>query len=434
MRDWPSRIQEFVEGIAASVAVVGRDDAGGFVIVACNDGFMEMTGGRYAGVRDFPLPFDAMVPSYARREFREMLLDCFGSGVARELEQAYDLKDGTHWWRLSLKPLLHTLGNSEIVEILVTGIDITPKMQLTRELEISTSRFRSVVDAAYDAIITIDQNHTITLFNRAAENLFGYQQSEMIGQQLDRLMPSRFHAIHHEYVSQFLRSPVASRQMDERNRIYGQHADGSLVPVEIAISKINVDGLVEFTAVIRDIADRIHLMDLLQKQAVTDELTGLPNRRAFIDAVLDMLRFHEHVSLFILDVDHFKSINDTHGHDAGDDVLRALAAVGKAYLRQDQVFARLGGEEFVAAMPDMELEDARAFADALRATIEASSFTHGWRSEVPLPFTVSIGIATRRPGEQEVGTILRRADQALYRAKTRGRNRVETEAAEADDE
>ncbi len=425
MGDWPTRIQEFVNGITASVAVVGHNDRGEMVVSACNEVFFDMVGGRRSGARLFPLPLDTIVPSYARRELRDCLHQCFTSGTAQEVEQAYDLKDGTHWWRLSLKPLRHTDGGSAVLEILVTGLDITPKMELTHQLEISTSRFRSVVDAAYDAIITIDQQNNITLFNRAAEGLFGYTQAEMLGQPIEQLIPERFRPNHHKFVHQFAMSPVKSRQMDERNRVYGQHRDGSLLPVEIAISKINVDGLIEFTAVIRDIADRVHLMDLLQKQAVTDELTGLPNRREFIDVAENMLRTYDKVSLFILDIDKFKSVNDSFGHDAGDDVLQALAKVGMASARQKDIFARLGGEEFVAALPDTDLDEAWALADKLRATFELQDFTHAWQTGRAIPFTVSIGVAGRTPDETEVSPVLKRADEALYRAKAGGRNRVE---------
>ncbi|MBV8812961.1 MAG: PAS domain S-box protein, partial [Verrucomicrobia bacterium] len=341
MSEWSSRLQEFVNGIAASVAVVSHDDSGALDISACNEIFFEMTGGRPLGVHNFPLPFDSMVPSYARRELRERLQECFSSGTAQELEEAFDLRDGTHWWRLSLKPLRHREADQAVLEILLTGLDITPKMLLTRQLEISTSRFWSVVDAAYDAIITIDQQHNITLFNRAAEYLFGYSQAEMIGQPLTHLIPEKFRENHSAYINQFARSPVNSRQMDERNRIYGLHRDGSLVPVEIAISKINVNGLLEFTAIIRDIADRVHLMDLLQKEAETDPLTGLPNRRTFLESAENLFRSSETVSLYMIDIDHFKTFNDTYGHDIGDEILRALAEVGKVHTRKTDVFARL---------------------------------------------------------------------------------------------
>ena len=425
MADWSSTIQELVDGIAASVAVVGRNEARGLVVAACNDDFFEMTGGRPSGVRSFPIPFDAVVPSYARREFRERVLECFQNGVAEELEQAYDLRDGTHWWRLSLKPLRLMDGSTEIHDILITGLDITAKMLLKHELEISTSRFRSVVDAAYDAIITIDQEHNVTLFNRAAENLFGYTQEEMMGQPLVQLLPERYRTHHDGYVNQFARSPVKSRQMNERNRIFGLHRDGTLVPVEIAISKINVNGIIEFTAVIRDIADRIHLMDLLQKQAATDELTGLPNRRAFTDTAENLFRKSEKISLFILDIDHFKIVNDTWGHDVGDEVLQALAEVGRVNSRRMDIFARLGGEEFVAALPGADLDQAKEIAEKLRDVIAQQTFEFKWRDGKPIPFTVSIGVATREPGEHDVGVVLKRADEALYKAKEGGRNRVE---------
>jgi hypothetical protein len=83
MSEWPGRIEEFVNEIAASVAVVGHDAVGGFLVSACNELFFEMTGGRPVGMRHFPMPFDTLVPSYARREFRERLQECFNTGVAQ---------------------------------------------------------------------------------------------------------------------------------------------------------------------------------------------------------------------------------------------------------------------------------------------------------------------------------------------------------------
>jgi diguanylate cyclase (GGDEF)-like protein/PAS domain S-box-containing protein len=386
-----------------------------------------MSGGQRGHIRGFPASIDDLIPSYARHELREKLRECFDTGRPRELEQAYDLKDGTHWWRLRLNPLQHSGEGGPVLEIIVTGLDITSKMILTQELEVSTSRFRSVVDAAYDAIITIDQQHNITLFNRAAENLFGYDASEMIGQPIVLLMPEAVRSKHPDYVHQFARSPVRSRQMDELNVIYGRHRDGTRLPVEIAISKINVGGLIEFTAVIRDIADRVRLMDLLQKQAETDELTGLPNRRQFLDVVENIIRSNQGFSLLMLDIDLFKKVNDTYGHDAGDEVLRALAKVGSSVSDKMDVFARWGGEEFVAALPDKSTDQARAAAEKLRATFERQDFAHTWSTGSAIPFTVSIGVATRVPGEHDLEAIMKRADQALYKAKENGRNRVEVE-------
>jgi diguanylate cyclase (GGDEF)-like protein/PAS domain S-box-containing protein len=417
MVDWPTRIQDFVDGVAASCAIVSHDEDGALVVSACNERFFDMTGGRGAGVDSCPFPFDALVPSYARPEIREKLQGCFKSSVPLELVQAYHLRDGVHWWRLALTPFLH--------EVLIRGIEITEQMNLQYELETTTSRFRSVVDAAYDAIITIDQEHNITLFNRAAGNLFGYDPSEVMGGPIDQLIPEKLREHHSEYIRRFLRSPVHSRQMDERNLIHGRHRDGRLIPLEIAIFKINVGRMIEFTAIVRDIEDRVRLMHLLQKQAETDQLTGLPNRRAFYDVVGAILKSTERLSLLMLDIDHFKNVNDTYGHDAGDEVLRVLAKVGTAACRKMDVVARWGGEEFVVALPGAEVEQARVIAEKLRARYEAQDFVHAWHNDLAIPFTVSIGVTEHAPNEHDVEVMLKRVDEALYKAKNTGRNRVE---------
>lgn len=427
MVDTSIQVQEFIDGIAASVALVGHGEEGALVVTACNEKFFDMTGGRPIGVDSFPAPFDSMVPSYSRNEIRKKVQECFNSGVAQELEQAIDLRDGTHWWRLSLSPFKHTDEGVTVLDVLIRGLEITQKMNLMHELEVTSSRFRSVVDAAYDAIITVDQEQNITLFNRAAENLFGYDASELMGKPLLMLIPEAYRQHHPEFIHQFARSPLRSRQMNERNLIYGRHRDGRLLPVEIAISKINVGGLMEFTAIIRDIEDRVRLMSLLQKEAVTDQLTGLPNRRQFLDVVGNILKTGEKLSVFMLDIDFFKKVNDTFGHDAGDEVLRVLAKVGTAACRKMDVFARWGGEEFVAALPGTELEQARARAEQLRAKYAAQDYPHNWHGGQPIPFTVSIGVTTRGPNEHDLDAIMKRADLALYKAKETGRNRVEVE-------
>jgi two-component system, cell cycle response regulator len=166
--------------------------------------------------------------------------------------------------------------------------------------------------------------------------------------------------------------------------------------------------------------------------AVTDALTGLHNRR-YLDSHLAAL-FNESVvrgrqmSLLMLDVDRFKTINDTYGHDAGDEVLREFALRVRAHTRGIDVVARFGGEEVVVLVPDTPIEGARAVAERIREQVESTPFPiqHGTHS---VPVTVSIGVAARQAGDQSGAEILKRADIALYRAKEDGRNRVVTAAA-----
>lgn len=416
--------QTLVNGLTSSAAIVKRDDNGRLFISCCNDLFFDMLGGRRAAFRDFPFPLESVIPSYTRRDFIDKVHACFDSGEALELEQAYDLKDSTYWWRLSLKPFHFSSGEETINGVMITGLDITAKVLLQHELEVSTSRFRSVVNAAYDAIVTIDQQHRITLFNRAAEELFGYSQEEILDQSIELIIPQKYRQNHSQQILKFARSPVRSRQMDERNRVYGLHQDGSLIPVEIAISKINVDGLLEFTAIIRDITDRVHLMDLLEQQASTDSLTGLPNRREFTQLAQELLNLKQDFSVLILDVDKFKTINDTHGHDVGDEVLKSLAKIGLETVRATDIFSRLGGEEFVVAMPNTDLPTAKNIAESLRRVYAEKDFSNTSVGS-PVGFTVSIGVACSEGGCESLAEIMKRADTAMYQAKKKGRNRVE---------
>ena len=419
-------LQAVVDSVEASVAVLARHGRDELQVTTCNQHFFHMVGGRRQLTRSFPFPVEALVPRYARREFRRAALDCLADGKPRELEQAYDLKRGTQWWRLSFKVVS---GEEESAQrLLVTGMEITSRIGLERELATSTSRFRSVVDAAYDGIVTIDQERRITLFNRAAEEMFGYEQEEVLGEPLQILLPPAVREHHAGYVRQFARSPVRSRAMDDRGSVRGLHRDGTTFPIEIAISKITVQGVVEFTAVIRDIKDRVLLLEYLQKEANTDALTGLPNRREFLSAaaahVAEDADGPAELSVMILDVDHFKAVNDTHGHAVGDEVLQLLARVGAATVRHLDLFARYGGEEFVVLMPETDAAQALATAERVRAIFDRQAFEHDW-SGARIPFTVSIGVTTRSPAGEGIEAMLERADAALYRAKERGRNRVE---------
>ncbi|MBN3764111.1 sensor domain-containing diguanylate cyclase [Burkholderia sp. Ac-20365] len=414
--------------IDISVAMIGLDENRRLIVTACNHPFFQLTRGPVADAPTFPLPFDAVVADSAPRQFREALLACFESGQTQAPQHTHDFREGSVWWRLTLKPVRQASGS--VSAVLVTGVDMNARMSLTREPDVNVSRYRALVDLAYDAIVTMDEQHNITLFNRAAENLFGYSSAEIIGRPIVTLLPEKFRAGHPRKVTQFadsyqptLRHATPPR-MDETNSVYGQHRDGSIIPVEIAVSKISLDGGIEFMAVVRDITDRARLMDLLKKQATTDALTGLPNRREFLQYIETLLGSTEVFSVFILDIDFFKDINDQHGHDAGDEVLCALAKVGASMTNQPCLFARWGGEEFVAALPGADARLAHRIADELRQRYEREEFEHVWRF-APIPFTVSIGVVTRDATEVDVDTLMKRADRALYRAKKSGRNRVE---------
>ncbi len=164
----------------------------------------------------------------------------------------------------------------------------------------------------------------------------------------------------------------------------------------------------------------------LDLQARTDALTGLLNRRGFVSqmafAVALARRSTRPLSVIAVDGDHFKRVNDTYGHEAGDEVLRRLARTLETRLRSSDVIARLGGEEFVALLPDTDLEGARAIAQTLVTAMAQQ------QDPVVGTITVSAGVASMRGADDTGAAILRRSDIALYEAKGQGRNRVCVEA------
>jgi two-component system, cell cycle response regulator len=168
------------------------------------------------------------------------------------------------------------------------------------------------------------------------------------------------------------------------------------------------------------------------EMAVTDALTGLHNRyymENHLTALVEQAVMHvKTLTILMLDIDYFKSINDNHGHDAGDDVLRQLAARVRKNIRGIDLACRYGGEEFVIVMPDTDMAVATIVAERLRRQIAAEPFMIQQGSRA-VETTISIGIATLDPGGDSVPKILKRADQALYRAKRDGRNRVVADAA-----
>jgi two-component system cell cycle response regulator len=179
--------------------------------------------------------------------------------------------------------------------------------------------------------------------------------------------------------------------------------------------------------------DRLrHNVQLSLEMAITDQLTGLHNRR-YMGRHLDKLILNAQKSakplaFLIMDIDHFKSVNDTHGHDIGDEVLREFANRISANIRGIDLACRYGGEEFVVVMPDTDIDFACTIAERLRKSVESTPIEIS-RAPGRLEVTISVGIAASQGEGDNAEKLLHRADQALYRAKREGRNRVIKAAA-----
>jgi diguanylate cyclase (GGDEF)-like protein len=207
--------------------------------------------------------------------------------------------------------------------------------------------------------------------------------------------------------------------------------DGYKLGTLCVIDRVPRQLTLEQTMLLEDLAglvvDEMELrraMGLLRQLATTDPMTGLLNRRSFLSQAESewqrSSRFAQPLSLLILDIDHFKHVNDNFGHDAGDQVISRVAQICDAQKRAHDLAARYGGEEFVLMMPETDLAGAYRFAERLREAVAEDDIAHG---EKVIKATVSIGVAEMAQAKS-VDDMLKLADQALYEAKKNGRNRV----------
>jgi diguanylate cyclase (GGDEF)-like protein len=168
-----------------------------------------------------------------------------------------------------------------------------------------------------------------------------------------------------------------------------------------------------------------HYHEEIYRLMTVDGLTQAYNRRFFNEAIEREFnrskRYQRALSLVVFDIDHFKRVNDTHGHLAGDGLLRQIAGAVKVRLRREDLFARVGGEEFAVLLPEIAVEGARITAEKIRGIVECTSFRHETK---PIPCTVSLGVAALQGQETSANDLYRTADAYLYSAKQAGRNRV----------
>jgi diguanylate cyclase (GGDEF)-like protein len=194
-------------------------------------------------------------------------------------------------------------------------------------------------------------------------------------------------------------------------------------PVVVPILIARIEALLRANALVRNLEAQ---KELLAKLAAYDELTGIPNRRTVFQSLsLEFARaerYKRSLSVLMMDVDHFKSVNDRYGHAGGDVVLRDVATVVQTSLRTVDVVGRYGGEEFCAILPETGVDGARRAGERVRAAVEAHAVNTGTHI---IPVTISVGAATFTPGESpEAPDLVHLADVALYQAKRTGRNRV----------
>jgi diguanylate cyclase (GGDEF)-like protein/PAS domain S-box-containing protein len=327
-----------------------------------------------------------------------------------------------------------------------------------RDTVVTNHYLASILEHAEDAILAIDDDGTISSWNRSADRLFGLEQAAALGREVGFLVDGQEEVLAELVAAARAGSPVRNRAL------IGRRGDGSTFHAEMTLAPVfDEEGcIVSVSVIARDVTERkrqeaeiaalnaalagrvrdlhranaeleaaleqlettqqelLRLNATLERQATTDALTGLKNRIVFQNSIVEMIAVAERqgsaLSLLLVDIDHFKRVNDTRGHQEGDRVLQAVARALGAQVREQDIVARFGGEEFAVLLPGTDVGAALLVAEHLRFACR-----HAARIEPCL--TVSIGVAGYARGDSEV-TLIGRADAALYAAKAQGRDRV----------
>jgi two-component system cell cycle response regulator len=299
--------------------------------------------------------------------------------------------------------------------------------QSYRLVEYANRRFSELFENVPIACFTVDIEGSIREWNLAAQQLYGYTKEEVLHQPFYTRVfrgasASHIHDILQRVMQGSIITGIESEDYDSEGNLH--YVIRSVFPIRnpnrevvgAIVSAVDVTYRVEYENQLKALNQK------LQSLAVTDGLTGLHNHRAFQDYLEEQfqvaMRNRQPLAVILMDVDHFKQYNDTYGHQAGDEVLRQVAQILSAHVREGDFVARYGGEEFVVVLPRTDSESAVAVAERLREAVQSAE----WRLR---PVTGSFGVACIRPDMETRQELIEAADQALYQAKKNGRNRVE---------
>jgi diguanylate cyclase len=267
----------------------------------------------------------------------------------------------------------------------------------------------------------------VSAWNRLAHKTFGWTAEEAIGRRIDELIiPVAMREAHRNGMKHYLKTGEA-KVLDQRLELPAIRKDGSSLPVEIRIRAIEIDGAKIFSAFLHDITERKLAEEIREREALLDALTGLPNRRALFEllpkAIERSNRSGKTMGILFLDLDDFKAVNDTLGHDAGDSLLKEIARRLRDCVRQTDTAIRLSGDEFTVVLENLTegVEDARRVAEKLLSSISSPVQIGTDIAHV----SVSIGIAMHKAGETITAEdLLKLADTAMYSAKHGGKSRI----------
>lgn len=302
------------------------------------------------------------------------------------------------------------------------------KVQSEQALQNKELELRTILDNANEAYICMDSGGLVTAWNKQAEHTFGWLEQEAIGRRLEKLIiPPESQAAHHAGMDLYL-SEKKSIILGNRIELEAVRKDGIRIPIELQVNALEINGQVLFTSFLRDITERKQLENLLKNEARNDPLTGLANRRK-LEEILPIAfqrarSNHMYLALVFIDLDEFKQINDTHGHQAGDQLLREVANRINQCTRTSDTVVRYAGDEFVIILENLKSKNDTNRISTKIQRMMAEPVQIGNKL---LNITLSIGIAYYggpEPQQVEPLELIRLADKAMYTAKKNGKNAI----------
>ena len=275
--------------------------------------------------------------------------------------------------------------------------------------------FKEVFTNAGIGIMILDANSGIEYINEEALNIFGYKSGELVNTNFSALI----HSTYQDYLKQFIKIENSSSPSE----FMGIHKDNSAFPIELNISSKILNQTCIYTVIIRDITEIKKNEETLKHQAYFDSLTGIPNRTLFLDrseiALNQAKRSKEGLGVIFIDLDEFKELNDTLGHDAGDVMLKTIAQRFINCARKSDTVSRRGGDEFTILMPRIKnIEDAIKLAQRI---LDSNKNAISIKEKMVFPKT-SIGISIYPQDGDSIETLINNADKAMYNAKESGKN------------
>jgi diguanylate cyclase (GGDEF)-like protein/PAS domain S-box-containing protein len=324
-----------------------------------------------------------------------------------------------------ISPIYDNEGN--IVGSLPTAVDITDRKHIEEKLALSEEQYRFVLEGSelgfWDWNIvsnTVERNERWAL-------MLGYSPREI--KDTTQQWTDFIHPDDRDMAWRSINDVLEGRSSIHNLQYRLLHKDGSIrwILDQAKIMKTSPDGQPQrMCGTYTDITERKKLELELEKNAKTDFLTGLYNRRHFIDLANQELRrairFSKPISILMIDLDKFKKINDTYGHQTGDNVLKKFSDICRLAFRELDIIGRIGGEEFAVVLPEASAEQANEVAERLRKKITSTSIPTD--HDTAVEFTISIGVASLSTANDTLDAMLSRADTALYKAKNSGRNQV----------